>query len=284
MCSRPPPTAPCGVPALQNFIGIWKGKGDGFYPTIEPFSYLETLTFSHVGKPFIKLSQKTKSPTNNPMHAEECYIKINPKNKSLEGVVCDPTGLSQTLKVSLEKSETQEILILSTTQILQTPSAKPVEEVVRKYTLDLEIQTITFEMSMKAMEQEFQPHLKSKLVKQAVSLQVNELKSLIEKRSKDLILVDVRERDEILSITEIGSLKVHRIPMGELMRDFDNQNSEVFRLLERKEICLICTTGVRAKLCSETLFNAGYKSFFLKGGSESLDADKKIKTTIAEKR
>jgi len=43
--------------ALTPLLGTWSGRGEGHYPTIQPFEYLEEVVFSHVGKPFLAYAQ-----------------------------------------------------------------------------------------------------------------------------------------------------------------------------------------------------------------------------------
>src|SRR5262249_53330874 len=59
------------IAVLSPLLGIWAGQGAGDYPTIEPFRYSEEGGFTHVGKPFLSYSQRTRAAHDRrPMHAQ----------------------------------------------------------------------------------------------------------------------------------------------------------------------------------------------------------------------
>jgi len=46
------------VQPLLPFIGVWRGRGRGEYPTIEPFEYAQEIRISHDGRPFLAYKSK----------------------------------------------------------------------------------------------------------------------------------------------------------------------------------------------------------------------------------
>ena len=88
-----PPKRHPSIERLSYLLGTWQGEGRGEYPTIEPFTYVETVTFEHFGKPFVAYSQRTRGP-DGPLHAESGYLRPI-DDGTIELVNAQPTGVAE---------------------------------------------------------------------------------------------------------------------------------------------------------------------------------------------
>ncbi|KAF9932195.1 THAP domain-containing protein 4 [Linnemannia zychae] len=146
---------------LEFLIGTWKGRGKGFYPTIEPFEFFEELTFTKdpAGRPVVAYVQKTRRAIPDsegaagtlvpgpPLHAESGFIRLPGwSNEKCELILSQPTGVAS-IEVGSIKGTTID---WETTGIIRSPSAKAPQttQFMRKWVVDPEQKTFSYEFSM----------------------------------------------------------------------------------------------------------------------------------------
>lgn len=144
---------------LRLLLGTWRGSGRGDYPSIEPFDYLEEVTFAHVGKPFLAYSQKTRhKDTEERLHAEVGYWRPA-ADGTLEVILAHPTGIAETAQGSYSLSADELEIKLATSHIGLTSTAKEVAQVIR--TITATPQTLTYTLDMAAVGYPLQRHLEA---------------------------------------------------------------------------------------------------------------------------
>ncbi len=146
---------------LAGFLGTFVGHGAGDYPTIDPFGYLETVTFDHVGKPFLAYGQRTRHPeTGAPMHAETGYLRPAGPDR-VELVVAHPTGIVEVEEGTVERAADVIVLDLRTTVVATSVTAKDVRALRRRFVLDAD--TLRYDVWMAHAETPESHHLAARL-------------------------------------------------------------------------------------------------------------------------
>ena len=135
----------------------WRGTGRGEYPTIVDFAYTEELVITPVaGRPMAHWRSATRdAATGEPRHAESGFLRAT--DEGVELVVAHGFGIVETTIGSFDGT----VLALRTTGLLGTPSAKRVDEVERRY--ELEIDTMRYTVAMAAVGIPLTHHLRAEL-------------------------------------------------------------------------------------------------------------------------
>ncbi len=162
----PPPLHPDTDP-YAFMLGTWRGRGEGSYPTIDDFTYLEEITFGHVGgaawraRPFLAYGQKTKhAETGLPLHAEAGYWRF-PEAGRVELVIVHPTGLLESLSGTVELTGDGATFELACPDVVTTASAVEVERTVRRFRFEGD--TVSYDVAMAAVGQPLTHHLAATL-------------------------------------------------------------------------------------------------------------------------
>ncbi len=145
------------ISALGFLIGTWNGRGHGEYPTIDPFDYLESITFSHVGKPFLAYAQRTKhADDQRPLHAESGYLRM-PRPGLVEFVIAHPTGITELLEGTFDGTTFR----MKSSSIGRSSTAKDVAAVERDVSVDGDI--LRYDVRMAAVGEPLTHHLRATL-------------------------------------------------------------------------------------------------------------------------
>jgi len=157
---------------LLPFVGVWRGRGGGEYPTIEPFEYAQEIRFSHDGRPFLHYESRTwlvdrDGKAIRPAHREVGWWRPvtadGQRTDEIEVLLASPTGV---LELHIGKIEPKGIQVrLASDAVVRTSTAKEVTAGHRIY--GIVDGALLYAQDMAAVGQPLTPHLAARLVRVA---------------------------------------------------------------------------------------------------------------------
>jgi len=131
------------VQPLAFLLGTWRGEGTGEYPTIDPFSFVEEMTFDHVGDTFLCYQQASWSPIDRaPIHFERGFLRPGLPGR-IEFTLAHPIGLTEVTEGALDGTS----LELSSTAVGRTTTGLTTTAVIRRYRVDGDVMRYRTDMA-----------------------------------------------------------------------------------------------------------------------------------------
>jgi len=148
---------------LAAFLGTWRGRGEGEYPTIEPFSYTEELVVAAVpGRPVLTWTSRTRDPEGNPRHAEAGFVRA--VDDGVELVLAHGFGVVEVAIGTVDGVTVDGThLAFDSLSLTGAPSAKEVTAVRRRYTAGGD--ELRYEIAMAAVGVPLTHHLRATLIR-----------------------------------------------------------------------------------------------------------------------
>jgi hypothetical protein len=165
-------TGPDLHPALLGllpFVGVWRGRGSGEYPTIAPFEYAQEVRITHDGRPFLRYESRAwlvsgdGAPIRPGGHETGWWRPVmdpdGAATDEVEALFCTPTGI---MELHLGRI-TSVRLEMSTDAVVRTSTAKEVTAGHRLY--GIVDRALLYAQDMAAVGQPLSPHLAAKLTR-----------------------------------------------------------------------------------------------------------------------
>jgi hypothetical protein len=162
-----PPTHPA-VAALRPFLGWWRGRGRGGYPTIEDFDYAQEIRISHDGRPFLSYESRAwllddRSQPVRPAGRESGWwrpvLADGQPTGELEVLLTTPTGI---MELHLGRVDGHRVE-LATDAVMRTATAKEVTAGRRLY--GIVAGELLYAQELAAVGHPLTPHLSARLTR-----------------------------------------------------------------------------------------------------------------------
>ncbi|HEY8475039.1 MAG TPA: FABP family protein [Natronosporangium sp.] len=162
-----PPLHPALAP-LREYVGLWRGRGRGGYPTIEDFDYGQEIRISHDGRPFLiyearawLLDQQARPvrPGGRESGWWRPVLRDGQPTGELEVLLSTPTGITE-LHVGRVDGHKVELV---TDAVMRTATAKEVTAGRRLY--GIVDGDLLYAQEMAAVGHGMAPHLSARLTR-----------------------------------------------------------------------------------------------------------------------
>jgi hypothetical protein len=167
-------TGPDLHPALLGllpFVGVWRGRGRGGYPTLErDFDYAQEVRFSHDGRPFLAyesrawLIEDDGTPIRPAGREVGWWRPVQRDGKGtdeIEVLLTNPTGIMELYVGRVDHLKVE----LVTDAVVRTVTAKEVNAGQRLY--GIVEGALLYAQEMSAVGQPLSPHLSARLLRVA---------------------------------------------------------------------------------------------------------------------
>lgn len=148
---------------LLPFIGVWRGKGHGSYPSISDFHYAQEIRVSHDGRPFLFYESRSwivddaGEPVRPAAREVGFFRPVDDKPDEVELLLTHPTGIMELYMGRVNGVQME----LVTDAVVRTPSAKEVTGGHRLY--GIVDRNLAYVAEMAAEGYPLQSHLSAKL-------------------------------------------------------------------------------------------------------------------------
>jgi hypothetical protein len=153
---------------LLPFIGLWRGRGGGSYPTIEPFEFAQEVRFAHDGRPFLSYESRAWLVTSGGEKIRPAAREVgwwrpvmegDQATDEIEALYCTPTGIMELhigriIGVRIE---------MATDAVVRTSTTKEVTAGSRVY--GIVDRDLLYAQDMAAVGQPLTNHLVAKLAR-----------------------------------------------------------------------------------------------------------------------
>jgi len=151
------PRPHAGLRPIEFLLGVWRGDGEGEWPSSGPFRYGEEMVFEHVGDPFLLYAQRSwRIEDREPLHFERGFLRPAGAGR-IELTLAHPLGIVEVAEGSVRTT----VIDVSSTTVALTATGSPVTEVRRR--IEVHGGTMTYELSMATREVPLTRHLRAEL-------------------------------------------------------------------------------------------------------------------------